>query len=254
MDMGIPDVWRIVKRRIPFIAILTIIALSITGWISFVVLNPEYEATAKLLVQSQNTDNQAAYSDLETNQQLITTYGEIIKSNRIAEDVITTLNLNLSLKELLDKVRVHATEDSLVTSVTVTHNDPTQAVAIANGFAQSFYENLGAIMKVDNVSILDEAKLPEDLLPVRPKPYLNMSVAFVLSLISGVCLALMWELFDRTVKTEETIEELLGLPVLGVVIHYKGKKKQQRGIRYQREQRGETHIENESGNTQAILP
>lgn len=254
MDIEISDVWKIMKRRFLMILAFIIVSLTATGLISFYLIQPEYEGTAKLLIQSQNTNNQNVYDDVETNQNLITTYGEIIKSNRIAEDVINRLSLNITSKELLEQVKVHATEESLITSVTVRDHDPDRAVAIANGFAQSFYNNLDAIMKVDNVSILDEAKLPANPIPVRPKPYLNMSVAFVLTLVVGVCLALLMEFLDRTVKTEENIEELLGLPVLGVVVHFNGKKKKKKAKRKKKEQLGGTIIENKGDSGQVILP
>lgn len=252
MDIDIRDVWKIVKKRFLIIAVLTIVVTIVTGWMSLYILNPEYEATAKLLVQSQTPGNGSTFSDVEANKELITTYAEIVKSQRIANDVINTLDLSVSPEDLLKKVDVHANDDSLITSVTVRDDDPNQAVIIANGFAQSFLENVGSIMKVDNVSILDEAVLPDNPVPVRPKPFLNVAVSFVLSLIVGMCLSLMLEIFDQSIKSEEMVEEL-GLPVLGVVIHFKDKKRKEHAKSRRKRQIGGIALENEHNN-EIILP
>lgn len=253
MDIAITDIWKVIKRRFWLIIILIAISLTLTGVLSFYLLEPKYEATVKLLVQSQNDSNQMAYTDLETNQRLMTTYSEIIKSNRIAGDVINRLNLNITVKDLLKSVKVHATEESLITSVTVTNPDPEMAVTLANGLAQSFYDNLESIMKVDNVSILDEAELPANPIPVSPKPYLNMSVAFILTCVIGVCVALLLEFMDRTVKTEEHVEEILGVPVLAVNTRYKRKRYSKHKKHAQAKRKGANAIEKESSAT-AILP
>lgn len=155
-------------------------------------LKPEYEATATILVQSQNLENQNMYNDIMANQKLVKTYAEIIKSRQIAEDVIQHLQLDVTTEELLEKVR----NESLVTSITVTDQNPEKAALIANSFAESFYNNIHSIMKVDNVSILDEAKWESAPKPVRPKPLVNMAIALVLGLMVGVGLALLLEYLD----------------------------------------------------------
>lgn len=213
----ITELWKIIRQRWIMILSIVVIAVTTSGLLSFFVLKPEYEATTTILVQTQHTNNQVVYNDLIANQKLVKTYGEIIKSRQIAEDVNRQLNLNMTPEQLLGKVQVKAANESLVTSITVTDNNPKQAVLIANGFAKSFATNLNSIMKVDNIAILDEAKFKENMAPVRPKPSLNMAIALVLGVMVGVGLAFLLEFLDKTVKTETQIEELFDLPVLGVI-------------------------------------
>ncbi|HEY9577423.1 MAG TPA: GNVR domain-containing protein, partial [Pseudobacillus sp.] len=70
---------------------------------------------------------------------------------------------------------------------------------------------------VDNVSILTEAEASDSLAPVKPKPLLNIVIALVVGLMVGVGLAFLLEYMDNTVKTEQDVEKLLDLPVLGSV-------------------------------------
>ncbi|MGZ4135514.1 MAG: YveK family protein, partial [Tumebacillaceae bacterium] len=163
------------------------------------------------------SNDQMVYNDLMANQQLVKTYSDIIKSKRIAEDVKKRLSLTMSDDDLLKKVQVETANQSLVTTVTVTDQDPKTAVAIANGVADAFNDNINKIMKVDNVSILDKAKLEDSSKQVSPRPMLNMAIAFVLGLMLSIGIVFLIEFMDNTVKSEEEIQELLDLPVLGVI-------------------------------------
>ena len=72
-------------------------------------------------------------------------------------------------------------------------------------------------MSVDNVTVLSKAELSEELSPIKPRPMLNVAIAFVVGLMAAVGLAFLLEYLDNTVKKEEDVESLLGLPVLGIV-------------------------------------
>lgn len=228
MEMELYEFGRIIRRRWLWTVLATVLLVASAGVWSYVLTEPEYEASTTLIVQS-NAQNQVSVNELVANQQLLTTYGEIIKSQQIANDVIRRLNLNITAAELLRKVKVKSATDSLVTTVTVKDQDPQQAVSIANAIATSFSGNLNSILQVDNVSILDEAQAITAAIPVSPRPVLNMSIALVLGLLIGVGGAFLLEQLDRSVKSEEEVEDLLGLPVLGVITTFDKARKEKGG-------------------------
>ena len=84
-------------------------------------------------------------------------------------------------------------------------------------------------MNVDNVTVLAKAQVTGNTSPVKPKPTLNMAIAFVVGLMISVGLAFLLEYLDNTIKSEEDLERLLELPVLGTITEIEvdtGKKKQ----------------------------
>ena len=72
-------------------------------------------------------------------------------------------------------------------------------------------------MNVDNVTVLSKAEVAENQSPIKPRPMLNVAIAFIVGLMAAVGLAFLLEYLDNTVKKEEDVENLLGLPVLGIV-------------------------------------
>lgn len=220
MNLQMYDLWKIIKQRLMLIVIATVVAVAATGLISFYVLIPQYEATTTLLVQPVNLFEEITYNDLIANEKLVTTYTEIIKSRMIAQDVILRMNLNIPEQELLKNVKVIGIKNTLITAITVISPDPLQAVSIANCFAQSFRDNLSEIMKVENVSILDEAKLEDNPKPVSPKPLLNMLIMLFLIFNTGIFLAIFSEMMDKTVKLQGYTNEIFGLPLLGIISKY----------------------------------
>ncbi|MER2007512.1 MAG: Wzz/FepE/Etk N-terminal domain-containing protein [Psychrobacillus sp.] len=214
----IQDIFKTIKKRLSLIVILTIIALAISAIVSYVVLTPIYQSSTQILVSQEKTEvNSFSSQDIETNLQLINTYNVIIKSPAILSLVIDELDLNTTAAALTNKITVSNAEDSQVVNITVQDPDPQKAVDIANKTAEVFQTQIKTLMQVNNVSVLTPAVLGDNPTPVKPDPMLNMAIAAVIGMMLGVGLAFLLEYLDTTVKTEEDIEELLQLPVLGLI-------------------------------------
>ncbi|MEK4523128.1 Wzz/FepE/Etk N-terminal domain-containing protein [Psychrobacillus sp. FSL W7-1493] len=214
----IQDIFKTIKKRLSLIVILTIIALAISAIVSYVVLTPIYQSSTQILVSQEKTEvNSFSSQDIETNLQLINTYNVIIKSPAILSLVIDELELNTTAAALTNKITVSNAEDSQVVNITVQDPDPQKAVDIANKTAEVFQAQIKTLMQVNNVSVLTPAVLGDNPTPVKPDPMLNMAIAAVIGMMLGVGLAFLLEYLDTTVKTEEDIEELLQLPVLGLI-------------------------------------
>ncbi|MFT9486545.1 MAG: YveK family protein [Tepidibacillus sp.] len=219
MELDLRELFAIIKKRIRLIVLITLITTLASGVISFFVLTPIYESSTELLVNKTESDINAIvnYNDIQTNLKLIETYNVIIKSPRIIDLVVKNYHLDLTTEELTKKIQVNAVKDSQVMSITVTDPDQAKAAMLANAVADTFKEEIVKIMKVDNVQILTEAKALDHPSPVKPKPLLNVAIAFVLGLMVSIGIVFLLEYLDTTVKSEQEIEKLLGYPVLGSI-------------------------------------
>jgi capsular polysaccharide biosynthesis protein len=155
------------------------------------------------------------YNDIMMYQKLLKTFSEIAKSRMISEKVIHNLKLDISPVTLQKKITVTAVGDTQMMTIKVTDYDPEVAAAIANNMAEIFKSEISQIMRVENVEIIDPAVVP--VTPVKPRPMLNIAIAFVLALMVGVGLAFLLEYLDHTIKTPNDVEKFLELPVLGAI-------------------------------------
>ncbi|WP_339165034.1 YveK family protein [Siminovitchia sp. FSL H7-0308] len=216
--ISLKELMATLRKRINLIVLVTLTAVVLSGAVSYFVMTPIYQSSTQLLVNQAKSD-QPVYNpaEIQTNLQLINTYNVIIKSPAILEDVINDLDLQMTVSQLNEKITVESEKDSQVVNVTVEDPDPNNAAEIANKIATVFQKEIASIMNVDNVSILTTAEVSENPTPVKPKPLLNIAIALVVGLMAGVGIAFLLEYLDNTVKTEQDVEQLLGLPVLGAI-------------------------------------
>lgn len=217
-EISIQEIFYILKKRSILILSLTAITMIIVGIISYFVITPTYEATSQILVnQLGKESNLYDSNEVETNVQLIKTYKIMIKSSTVLEKVKDELNSDYSVDELDKKISVTSEEDSQIMTITVDDESINSAVKIANKTAEVFQKEIADIMNVNNVTIITEAKVKGHETPVKPNRVMNLAIAMVVGLMSGVGLAFLLAFLDHTLKTEEDIETRLNLPVIGVI-------------------------------------
>ncbi|ASN04221.1 YveK family protein [Virgibacillus necropolis] len=219
--ISLKEIFGVIKKRLLLIISLIVGAALIAALVSYFVLTPTYQASTQFIVSQEKKDPAVEYgvNDIQTNIQLINTYNIIIKSPAILDDVVNELDLPYTAGALKSKLQVASEESSQVVTVTATDTNPETAVKIANTTVETFQEKIPDIMSVDNVSILAEAELAENPSQVSPNPLLNIAIAIVLGAMVGVGLAFLLEYLDNTITTEDDMEKVLDIPVLGVITH-----------------------------------
>ncbi|MEW4265835.1 Wzz/FepE/Etk N-terminal domain-containing protein [Priestia megaterium] len=220
--MSLKGLFQTLKKRVWLIMLITIIAAILSAVVSFFVITPIYEAKTQILVNQTKSDDQLYNStEVQTNIQLINTYNVIIKSPAILDKVKSELNLKRSVEDLNSQITVSSATNSQVVEIVVQDSSPHVAAQIANETAKVFQTQISKIMKVNNVSVLSKAIVKKDVSPIKPQPLMNIVVAIIVGLIVGGVVAFLIEHLDNTVKTEQDIENILELPVMGVIVNIK---------------------------------
>lgn len=216
--ISLKELLETLKKRMVMIILITMTAGLASGVISYFFLTPIYQATSQILVnQAKNEQSLYSPSEVQTNLQLINTYNVIIKSAPILDKVIAQLDLDMTAEQLKGNITVSSETDSQVVNVSVQNPDPNIAADIANKTAEVFQNEIVNLMSVDNVKIFAPAKVAVNQAPIKPQPIMNIAIAIVVGLMASVGLAFLLEYFDNTIKNEQDIEKILGLPILGVI-------------------------------------
>ncbi|NGY90114.1 capsular biosynthesis protein [Bacillus megaterium] len=216
--ISLRELFAVLRKRLWLIVLITIIAAIVSVVISFFVLTPVYESKTQILVNQAKNDQQLYNTQtIQTNVQLINTYNDIITSPAILDKVIKELKLDASAASLSGQIQVTSAQDSQVAQIVVQDTSAKRAADIANTTASVFQKQVPKLMNVDNVKVLSKAALGENTSPVKPQPLMNVAIAIVVGLMVGVGLSFLLEYLDNTLKTEQDIENILELPVMGVI-------------------------------------
>ena len=199
--------------------IILIIAIAVViGFIySYVVVKPEYKSTTSILLAKSNTaqadDGTITSTEITLNQKLVSTYSDLIKTEKVLTQVINNLQINKTVEELQSNIQVSAKDDTEIIEISVTDADSEMACRIANEAAQVFITQIAQeYYNMDNVYVVDEAR-------VESTPYnINHTKDLVIFAAAGFVIACIYVLIanmlDTTVKSKEDIEKKLGLTVL----------------------------------------
>ena len=216
--ISLKELFHILKKRLAMILVIAFGAAIVSAIISFFFMTPIYQSSTQILVNQKKQEGAMFQAgEIQTNIQLTNTYKVILKSPVILDQVKEKLNLNITSKELNQKITVENEKDSQVILLSVQDESPVLAKDIANTLAEVFKNDAVKIMNADNITILSKAELGEKPAPIKPKPFINIAITILAGILLGVGLAFLLEYLDNTIKKEEDVESLLGLPVLGIV-------------------------------------
>lgn len=211
------EYFAIIKKRFWIIALITVVAMVVSGVISFFMLSPVYESKSTLIVNTEkNEETQMITGDQFTvTQKLAVTYGEIIKSRAVLESVISNLKLDSEYEDLVEKITVSPVKDTQIISISVQDTNPKKARDIANEIPKVFEKEVKRITKANDIQVIDKAILPEN--PIKPNKMMNVAIAAVLGMMIGLFVVFVLEYLDNKIKTPQDVEKHLDLPILGVI-------------------------------------
>ncbi len=218
-EIDLKDFFNYIKSKIVFILILVAMFLSFILLYDLKIKTPMYKTyTTIVLTQSDSqkgTTPTITQNDILLNKNLVSTYSEIIKSELILEQVINNLGIKATATELSNNIQVAALNDTEILKISVSNADPEVAASLANEIADVFTTEIKKIYKIDNVSTIDRAKVPKEVANNTFKR--DIVLAVFLGIFMGIGIIFILYYFDDTIKSNEDIEEKIGLPVLSKI-------------------------------------
>ena len=216
----IEDIVNMLVKRWKMIVLITLITTIFSAIISFFIILPKYEASTKLFIGKENNQikvQEQIYdnNDVEMYQKLLKTYAEVIQTNDLVEKAVDLNSLGIKSKEILKNLKVTPRVDTQILEIKYTSRDKVLASDILNSVTTEFIKSSAELIPNGNVKIIESVKIPEK--PVSPNKIMNIAIAFFLGLMLSIVLSFLLEFIDNTFKNKEEMEDILGLPVLGVI-------------------------------------
>ena len=208
-----------IKKRWQLIVSITLIFTIAVTIISFFVIKPKYESNTLLFVgkdtDTQTQNQQTNANDIQMYQKLLKTYSTVITTEDLISKAMNDANLDVSSETVLGGLTVTPQTDTQILEIKYVGTDKEQSKDIVEAVTNEFINKSSELVADPNVKVIQEPKVPDS--PISPNKKLNISIAFLLGLIVGVGGAVLLEMLDTTFKTKKQLEEIVGLPVLGVI-------------------------------------
>lgn len=209
-EINLKEYFDVIKNRIWIIIFITMFT-TLSGYIYNSFYNNDtllYKTSTRIIIGADN--------------EYMKTLMVMIKDPTIMEKVKNELQLSRPSEELADQIEVLKVDESTVVSISVIDTDPKMAVSIANETARVFKNEIVNILEFKNVQLLSPAK--ENPYPIN-EPHNNIiKITVVLGVILGIGIAFLLDSLDETIKRESEIEEILEVPVIGIVSNMNKKK------------------------------
>ena len=214
--ISISEIFEALKKRWLLIVSITLVATLISGVLSFFVIKPTYETSTKVFIGKEES-NLEGYNtnDIQMYQKLLQTYAETIRTNEVIQAAINNTNIDLTVKDVKDNLRVTPITDTQILQIKYQNKNPEVAKEILENITNEFVVLAKELVPNGNVRVIEAVQLPEN--PVAPNKTMNVAIAFLLGLMVSVGLVFLIEYLDNTFKNKENLERELDIPVLGII-------------------------------------
>jgi capsular polysaccharide biosynthesis protein len=218
-SISIYELYVLLKRYVLVILTAGLIGGLLTYCACRLFIEPVYEASAKMIVNSRQEQNGTLTNDqITSSQKLVDTYAIIIRSHPVLEPVIKKLNLSMDAEVLARKVAVTSVNDTQVMQISVQSKDPDQALKILQEIVNTCPDVIIEAVQAGSVKTIEPAYLKKA--PIVPSTNLFTVVAAFLCMVAVVIFVVLRFLLDNTYKSDVDLRNDLGVPVLGVIPNF----------------------------------
>lgn len=216
-EINIKDLFEFFISKIRIITLVVLIVVLIGAVYSLCFQEPMFESTTNMVLTGTASASGSTTSkveggeaitqnDINLNSKLVATYREIIKSKTVLKDVINTLDLEYTTKELYRNITVSTVADTEMISITVKSLNAEEAAKVANKLAEIFSENIKEIYNIENISIIDKAEI--ESVPTNINVVKQLIIYFLIGFVVACGIVFVLFYFDTTLKDASQIEKM----------------------------------------------
>lgn len=216
-SIDLREIFFLLKNNAISIVASTLVCAIVGFLVTTFLITPQYEASATMIVNSQQNQANANITNdmITTSKNLVNTYGIVIKSDTVLQQVIDALNLDMTYEEMRNRVQVSAVDSTQVMRIAVQDANPAQAKAIVGKIVEIAPDIVRDAVEAGSVKVISDARVGDA--PVSPNKMMNTAIAGLLGLVLSVGVVFLREMMNNTFKTDDDIQKHLGFTVLGVI-------------------------------------
>lgn len=215
VEIDLVELFYYLRHKLAWLILAVILGGIIAGAISYYLITPKYEATAKVYMVSASSDSLINLSDLNLGTSLSADYEEMLRIRPIYETVTEKLELDYTYEEFLKLIDISTVGNTRVLQITVETKDPEESKNIANLLADNAESYLPDLMETSEPNVAEYAILPEE--PSSPNIIMNTMIGAIAALVLLCGSFTVKFVMDDTLKTAEDVEHAFGIMPLTVI-------------------------------------
>ena len=213
--MELRDYLRILRKR-GWIILLTTVLTATAAWGFSQVQTVEYKSSISVFVRPERIDN----GTLLATKQILRGFVAFINSRNFAQQVITTLGMDMLPDTLKGKVTIASKDEDYIIQIDVVDTEAAQSERIALEWANQFVQ----WRNQDNLKQRKEDRVDADIVQnpttgkFRPQTTLNVVAGAIIGFLLGVVIVFFLEAIEANIlRSPEDVERALGTTVIGAI-------------------------------------
>lgn len=210
------EIARLLWAHIVQIVAAAVAAALICLLVCMFALTPKYQASINMIVNTrQDTTTTFTSDNFNSAKNLISTYAVIIKSNTVLNEVIDTLDLDMTYGQLYGMVSVTSVDDTQIMKITVTDTDAERAGEIAQTISEIVPDVLVEKVEAGSCKTVSDVSINPNKVFPQTKKYVVL--AGVLGAVVVCSILVLAHLLHDTIVDDEDVQNKLGLPMLSLI-------------------------------------
>ncbi len=201
------------RKAFIIVCAMVVFGAAAFGYTKFMA-TPMYESSSMIYILSKATDT-TSLSDFQLSAALTADYELLATSGTVLNEVIDTLDLDISYNQLLSCVDIENPTGTHALRIKVSYPDNKQAMVIANELAVVVSEQVAKLMDTEMPITWETATIAET--PSSPSLGKNMVIGMLLGMFLSAGIIVVLFLLDDTIKDESDVAKYLGKNVLATL-------------------------------------
>ena len=225
-NITIQKILGILLHRIRFILLVAVAAGLLTFLYTNFFITPQYATSAMIFVQNYSKADaesdaaNAEKSDGNSSNNAIAKKifsSDISGSSNLAKISVTLFQNSDKITALYNGCNVSfaVTDGTFYITISVTGSDPENCANVANQISDMCNEVFHDNFAWGQLGVIRTAKAPGA--PISPNKMQNTLIGFAVGLIAACVIAILLELIDTTIKSDEDLAELYKIPVFAEI-------------------------------------
>ncbi len=218
IELDLKEVFKILKKRLWIIVLCALVAgaavyVYVTNFVP-----KTYQAEVSMYINNKEMGAESdglTSANLTAAQKLVDAYVELIKRDRVLDKVIERSGYDLTAAQVRGMLSARSVNDTAIFEVTVTSQHQHVAYAVAYAIAEVAPQEIPYIVSGSNTKVVDWPKMPDKA--VSKRTMIKTALGVVFGALAAALFFVLGNLLDPHVRTEEELEHIGSISVLGVI-------------------------------------